>query len=248
MSRFEATGSDPTEVVAGPDSYPVNLRLRDRRVLVVGAGRIAAAKIGRLRPTGARITVVAPTAIVAITTDPALTWHRRPYQRGEVASYRLAITCTGNPEVDAQVHRDGEAAGVWVNSADDIDNCSFFLPAVARVGSVTVAVGTGGASPALASFLRRRAQADLDDGVAELAALLVEIRAELQLANGTSEHPAWIPTLDRGGQHDASLLDVVRDAGTEPAGAILREALGLASGQSEIGTVPNGDRDREVIA
>jgi siroheme synthase-like protein len=163
-----------------------------------------------------------------------------------VASYRLAITCTGDPAVDAQVYRDGEAAGVWVNSADDIANCSYYLPAVARAGSISVAVGTDGASPALASFLRRRAQADLDDGVEELAALLVEIRAELRQATGTSEHPAWAPTLDWGGHDQGSLLDVVRLGGSEQAEAILRHALGLASDDQELD--PTAGLDREVRA
>ena len=48
------------------------------------------------------------------------------------------------------------AAQVWANSADDPQNCSFILPAVARRGLVTVAVSTGGASPALAGTVRSR--------------------------------------------------------------------------------------------
>ena len=46
-----------------------------------------------------------------------------------------------------------------MNSADDPANCTFTLPAVARDGDVTVAVGTGGASPALASHLRGEIEA-----------------------------------------------------------------------------------------
>lgn len=214
-----------------PVTYPVNLRLAGRRVLMVGGGRIAAAKLGRLRSTGARVTVVAPEVLPVIAEDPTITVHRRPYQRGEVASYRFAITCTGDRSVDAEVYRDGEAAGVWVNSADDVSNCSVFLPAVARRGAVGVAIGTEGTSPALASFLRRRLQTDLDDGVAELAELLAAVRIELRAATGTTEHPAWAPTLDRGGPDGASLLDVVRDRGVGEAERTLRRALGI--GQPE---------------
>ena len=149
-------------------SYPVHLDLRGRRVLVVGAGRIAAGKLDRLLETGAELTVVAPAAQPSIENAArhgALTWHRRMYARGEVASYRLGISATGDPAVDGQVYRDGEAIGVWVNAADDLAHCAFTLPAVARRGSISVAIGTEGRSPALASFLRRRSQAELDDGL-----------------------------------------------------------------------------------
>ena len=55
--------STPATSLADRHSYPVYLDLRGRRVLVVGAGVVAARKIERLVPTGAAVTVVAPTAV-----------------------------------------------------------------------------------------------------------------------------------------------------------------------------------------
>ena len=81
------------------------------------------------------------------------------------------------PEVDGAVYADAEAAGVWVNSADDLAHCSFILPAVHRDGAVTVSVSTGGLSPALASWLRTRLAAAVRDGLGTLAQLLGEARS-----------------------------------------------------------------------
>jgi siroheme synthase (precorrin-2 oxidase/ferrochelatase) len=116
--------------------------------------------------------VVAPSAVAALRDDPRLRWHQREYRRGEVASYRLAITATGVAAVDAQVAHDARAAGVPVNSADDPANCTFTLPAVARLGDIQVAVATTGRSPALASWLRSRIEAVLDDSLLDLLDLL----------------------------------------------------------------------------
>ncbi len=97
---------------------------------------------------------------------------RRPYGRGDASGFRLVVTATGNPEVDGAVYADAEAAGVWVNSADDRAHSSFILPAVHRDGAVTVSVSTGGLSPALASWLRTRLAAQCGDGLGTLAQLL----------------------------------------------------------------------------
>ena len=201
--------------------YPVYLDLRGRRVLVVGAGSVAARKIDGLTHGGAAVTVVAPDAVAAISERDDVLWRRRPYRQGDVAGYRLAIACTGKPEVDAQVFADGEASGVWVNSADDIDHCSFILPAVARRGPLSVAVSTQGISPALASWLRDRFGGEIDDGVEELARLLAAARAELRAAAGSSEHQGWREALDDG------LLDAVRAGDSAWAQRRLRAALGL---------------------
>lgn len=211
----------PVASLAEGLSYPVHLDLRGRRVLVVGAGSVAARKVERLVPAGAAVTVVAPTAVPAIAERDDVRWHRRPYQQGEVAGYRLAFACTGIPEVDAQVFADGEASGVWVNSADDIDNCSFILPAVAQRGSLSISVSTQGVSPALASWLRVRFQRELDDGVTELARLMGAAREELRAATGSSEHPGWREALEDG------LLDAVRVGEHAWARRRLRAALGL---------------------
>lgn len=225
-----ASNSTPAESPVEGHSYAVHLDLRDRQVLVVGAGVVAARKIERLVPTGAVVTVVAPNAVPQVAKRDDVRWHQRSYQQGEVADYRLAFTCTGDPEIDAQVFADGEASGVWVNSADDIDNCSFILPAVARQGPLSVAVCTEGISPALASWLRGRFQRELDDGAAELAQLLSVARAELRAANGSTEHPGWREALDDG------LLDAVRAGDSAWAQQRLRAALGLDSAAIGAGT------------
>ncbi len=208
--------------IDSPPTYPVNLLLAGRPALVVGGGRVAAHKVVGLARAGARITVVAPRIEPALADDPDLTCHRRPYTPGEVAGYRLAIACTDDPAVNAAVAADGEAAGVWVNSADDPANCHFFLPAVVQRPPIQIAVSTGGASPALASWLRRRLEADLDTGrVPELASLLAEARAELRAAAGTSEHEGWAAAFE----HGLAVLVAVGDL--EGARHQLRRHLGL---------------------
>ena len=146
-------------------SYPVSLDVDGRACLVVGR-RSRGGPQGPGPPALWRqVTVIAPEVCEAMATLAPLTIERRPYAAGEAGSYRLVVTATGIPAVDGAVFADAEAAGVWVNSADDSAHCSFILPAVHRDGAVTIAVSTGGQSPALSSWLRTRLAAECGSGV-----------------------------------------------------------------------------------
>ena len=105
---------------------------------------------------------------------------------------RLVITATDDPAVNAAVAADATARGIWVNSADDPANCTFTLPAVARDGMVTVAVGTDGSSPALASHLRAEIERWLGEiGAAQAAVTLAGQRGELQAKGVPTESVDW---------------------------------------------------------
>jgi siroheme synthase-like protein len=189
---------------------------------VVGGGPVAARKASGLLDCGAVVTVIAPDVCEAMTRLTPLTIERRPYATGEAGNYRLVITATGIAAVDGAVYADAEAAGVWVNSADDGAHCSFILPSVHRDGPVSVAVSTGGSSPALASWLRGRLAEQTGSGMGELAELLGRVRQCLHDSGQSTESVNWsalldgpLPTLVQTGQH-------------EQARALIEAATGVA--------------------
>ena len=204
-----------------PTPYPVNLLLAGQPVLVVGGGPVAARKVESLLRAGARVTVVAPAAANAIAERSDVAWLGRRYQPPEAGSYRLVVTATNDPAVNARVAADCEAANVFVNSADDPANCTFTLPSVARRGDLQVAVSTGGQSPALARWLRQRIEREVDSGYAALLELLAETRAAARAIYGTSEVAGWDAALDGG------LLELVRVGRVDEARSLLRSHLGL---------------------
>jgi precorrin-2 dehydrogenase / sirohydrochlorin ferrochelatase len=201
--------------------YPVVLDLRGRRALVVGAGQVAARKVVGLLSAGAVVTVVAPEAVPEIAGDPDVRWHRREYRRGEVASYRVAITATSDPDVNRQVARDGEAANVFVNSADDPSNCAFILPSVVTRGDLQIAVSTNGRSPAMARWARRHLEAVFTDVHARTLDLLSEVRDELRTVLGTSEVTGWDDVIDD------ELFELVATDRLDDARRRVRAAVGL---------------------
>jgi precorrin-2 dehydrogenase len=198
--------------------YPVNLLVAGRRVLVVGGGPVAAEKARGLLAAGAVVHVVAISVNDAVRALD-LTWDERPYERGELTGYRLAVACTNDPAANQAVFDDGEAAGVWVNAADDPDRCSYTLPARLDRGRVLVTVSTGGQSPALASWLRDQLAEQVDEAVDILASLLADARAELLAAGRPSVGADWRTALDSG------MLDLVRAGHLDEARELLRATL-----------------------
>ena len=182
---------------------------------------MAARKVRGLLECGASVTVIAPSLsddMEALTASLHAV-ERRPYRRGDVSAYRLVVTATGIPDVDGAAFADGEAAGVWVNSADDPANCSFILPAVHRDGDVTVSVSTGGLSPALASWLRDRLAAEYAEHLGTLAQLLGEGRA-----SGSGEPATPTESVDWAALLDGPLLDLVRSGDVDAARALVADA------------------------
>lgn len=172
-------------------AYPVALDLRGVLVLVVGAGPVGARKVEGLAAAGARVRVVASE--IGDRLDPSLVAEvrERPYEATDLEGVRLVVTATGVGAVDAAVSADARARGIWVNAADQPDDCEFILPAIARAGRLTIAVSTDGASPALAGYLRDRCAELLTDEVVALAERLAAERAEIQAAGGSTEGLDW---------------------------------------------------------
>lgn len=117
--------------------YPVYLDLEGRDVLVVDSGTMAREKADGLRAAGAAVSLVAADA----------------FSDADVEGKALVVAAT-DEKTGARVAAAAGRANVFCNVADVPRHCSFILPAIHREGPITVAVSTGGASPALAQWLR----------------------------------------------------------------------------------------------
>ena len=202
----------------------MNLVVEGRPCLVVGGGRVAARKVEGLISCGAQVRVVA-TRVGGEVRDlvPPASIEERPYRRGEVSAYRLAIAATDDPDTNRAVFEDGEDAGVWVNGADDPLHCSFTLPSVLRRGELTLAVATGGRSPALARWLRDRLEVEIGPEYEVLLNLLAEAR-DLRQSEGTSTDSLnWRKALD------SDMLDLIRTGRVTTARERLQACLSSSS-------------------
>lgn len=156
--------------------FPLFLRLAGRRALVVGGGRVAAAKVFALVPTGARVAVVAPEVRPEILSSGAAVERRRFTPHDLDGAWLVVAAAT--PEVNREVAAAAEARRILCNAVDDPRNATAFAAGVVRRGGATVAISTGGRAPALAGLLREALAALLPEELEEWTAVAERLRAE----------------------------------------------------------------------
>ncbi len=164
---------------------PVFLELHGRKALVVGGTDHASGKIALLCAAGAQVVVVAPSVRTQIAADAAadrLIHRRRPFRESDIAGAAVVFAATGIEAADAQVAAASRRAGIPVNVVDDASLSTFITPAIVDRDPVTVAISSGGASPALARELRSRIEQTLPDGVGRVARFAERFRGAMKSA------------------------------------------------------------------
>ena len=212
------------------DYYPVYVNLKDKPCVIIGGGRVAEGKISRMREAGARITVISPQvtpAIRAAAQKGHLNWCDREYQDGDLQQAFLAIAATNVRSVNRQIFQEAERQNVLLNVVDDAPLCTFIAPSIVERGTVTLAISTAGASPALARKLRESLTHDPILDWADLAGVISQVRSQVRKQGAEVDPQRWQCCLS------SQLLDLARSGDQEQAGAKLLSDL-LDDGTPEL--------------
>jgi len=210
--------------------YPVFLDLRGRRAVVIGGGAVAEQKVRGLLAAGAHVTVVSPDmspGLADVARRGAIELRRRRYHDHDLAGAWLAIAATDDRAVNEAVYAEAERLGVPLNAVDDLEHCSFIAPAIHREGDITVAVSTGGKSPALAVRLRQRIARLVGRVEARLCELLGELRPDLaeRVPDARARTALWYAIVD------SDVIEFVRRGDIDGARGRIEELI------SEVGPV-----------
>lgn len=180
--------------------YPVFLKLRDQRVLLVGGGEVAARKLRLLLRAGARVEIVAAELAgeVAEACASGRAVHQaRAFSDAQLHGCRLVIAATDDRDLNACVAAAAESAGVAVNVVDDLALSRFITPAIVDRAPLLVAISSGGAAPVLARRLRERIETWLPAAYGRLAGFMQRHREAVRDATVQGEaRGVWERFLD----------------------------------------------------
>jgi siroheme synthase-like protein len=138
--------------------FPAFLKLKDRPVLVVGGGSIAASKISSLVQAGARVTVVSPelsSQLAESVRNREIEWLPKRFEPGDLDGKFLVLAATSLRDLNASVYHEADKRQVLCNAVDDVEHCHFYYGSIVQRGDLQIAISTNGKSPALAQLLRK---------------------------------------------------------------------------------------------
>jgi uroporphyrin-III C-methyltransferase/precorrin-2 dehydrogenase/sirohydrochlorin ferrochelatase len=159
--------------------FPAFHKVAGRRVLLVGGGPEAPAKLRLLTETDAVLLVVAAEPsdeLVATAAAVGATLEARAFAPADIEGAALAFVASGDAAEDARIAAAARAGGVPVNVVDRPELCDFYVPAIVNRAPVAVAIGSAGTGPVLARHIRARIEAMLPPETGALARLAQSFR------------------------------------------------------------------------
>lgn len=144
--------------------FPMFVDLSNRRVLVVGAGRIAARRVRVMSQFTPNVTVVAPDVspeVEALAGGLAIV--RREFRPSDLDGADIVLAATDDARLNAEIGAACRSRGIPVNVGSDRALCDFYFPGIARYGDVVAGVTASGRDHALAARATRRVEAALQN-------------------------------------------------------------------------------------
>lgn len=170
--------------------YPIFLNLENKEVVVIGGGKVAERKIYTLLECGARVKVISPEVtprLKDLAEKKEILWENRPYQKGDLEGAYLVIAATNDPETQKAVFSEAEEKKIPCNVVDKPEYCSFIVPSTIKRGDLTIAISTGGASPAVARRIRENLEEYFGKEYEFYLILMKKIREEILKSNLSQE-------------------------------------------------------------
>lgn len=214
---------------SGPSVYyPAFLNIRDRRCVVIGGGEVALRKVRGLLEYGARVTVISPAfhpALVQLAEARKITPVYRKFEQGDLAGALIAIAATDDRVINQEVSDEARDHGVLVNVVDTSEQSDFIIPSSFRRGGLSVAISTGGMSPALARKIRTKLEGIFGEEFALLLSMIEDVRSALKMKGMVVNADAWQKALNLD-----LLIALVQAGQLEEARAALLLELGAKEG------------------
>ena len=166
--------------------YPISIKLKNKKVVVIGGGKIAERKVIRLLKAGANIFLTSPEITDGLQKSvdgKKIAYNKRKFIKDDLKNAFLVIAATNDKKVNHLIFRESEKNGILVNVVDEPDYCNFYVPSIIDRGDLLVAISTEGKSPAFARILRKKLEEYLPGELSKEVALLGDLREKQKSKN-----------------------------------------------------------------
>lgn len=163
--------------------YPVNLKIKNKKCVVVGGGKVAERKVKLLLEKGASVTVIGPkvtSCLDKLQRQAKINYLPVAYFSSPLKDAFLVMAASNDRSVNSRVAKDASQMGILVNVVDSPAESTFILPAILSRGDLTIAVSTAGRSPALSRKIKEDLALIYTDEYGDLVDIVARVRQKIK--------------------------------------------------------------------
>jgi len=173
------------------DYLPINIDLKNKDCLVLGAGAVAARKIQMLLKVGAKITCIGleiNKAIIGLSEQRKIKLVNADLIANSdtlltakyLKEFKLIISTTGDSFIAQKVYKICEINNILINTVDNRALCNYISPAIVNRNPLIVSISSAGAAPVLARNIREKIEKLLPAKLGLLAVKADDLRAKVK--------------------------------------------------------------------
>lgn len=207
--------------------FPIFLDISQKNCLVIGAGTVGKRKIATLvscSPKGLTVLDTAPPdneIQTLLKKNPVWRYEQRSFSPHDLEQVSLVLICTNDPQYNAMISSLCKEKNILCNSATASCEADTLLPATFTQNDLTLAISTGGKSPALARHLRLRLEKIIGEEYGPALNLLGKIRKDVLALHLSERHNKTIFSA----LAQDELLEIVRTRDSNRLAKLLRSVL-----------------------
>ena len=157
--------------------YPINLKIDDMKIVIIGGGKVAYRKCMNFLAFNKKVLVVSKEFVKEFEEiKEQVEIVKGAYNEKYIKDAFVVVAATNNKEVNHQIGTYCRQHNKLVNVVDDKDLSNFTVPSFVKRGDLLLSVSTGGKSPSLSSKIRKDLEEVYDDSYEEYVKLLGEAR------------------------------------------------------------------------
>ena len=162
--------------------FPAFIKLDNKKILLVGGGKVAYEKLLHLLDFSENIAIIAEKfsdAMLVKMDALHLQYNRRSYEKGDIAKYDIVVVAIDDIALQATIFEESKEYKCLCNAVDSTKYCDFLFPSYIKQDDLIIAVSTSGASPAMAKYLRIYLQKLIPKSIGEFLKEMRMLRKEL---------------------------------------------------------------------
>lgn len=164
--------------------FPLFVDLKDKKILVIGGGKVAFRKVLKLIPFEATIIIVAPEICCELNNlleeNRNLIYKKKKVEIDDITNAFIVISATNDKNINNVIATTCKRNNIFFNSVDNIKNCSFIFPALIKKDAFIAGFTTSGKAPDMAVYLKNLTEQNIPENIEQVIENLGLLRQELK--------------------------------------------------------------------